>query len=200
MWPFKSKYDKLTREDVVDAICQLEKQFKEIKDEVNNIQKQIDDLMVKGKNEKSKDMRLFYVKEINSLKDERNKNIQRLNYILFNKKLLNKLKNAIDDKNFIKNTSNQSLGSLLKDQKGLTKFLSKILNLQTSAEDDLVDTDDIFNEFENEHELNDKIYGTNSNDDELLALFEKEDQVESEQEIHNKDTEKKEDNSDKGGD
>ena len=32
MWPFKSKYDKLTREDAVDAICKLEKEMSTIEE------------------------------------------------------------------------------------------------------------------------------------------------------------------------
>ena len=54
MWPFKSKYDKLTREEVVDAICQLEKELKGIEDSLPETQKQIDDLMNKGKKEPDK--------------------------------------------------------------------------------------------------------------------------------------------------
>ena len=51
MWPFKSKYDKLTREEVVSAICELEQQSREIEDGLLAKQKQIDDLMTKGNNE-----------------------------------------------------------------------------------------------------------------------------------------------------
>ena len=45
MWPFKSKYDKLTREEVVSAICKLEQEAQEIEDGLATKQKQIDELM-----------------------------------------------------------------------------------------------------------------------------------------------------------
>ena len=52
---FKSKYDKLTREEVVDAICQLEKELQGIESQLSEQQKRVDDLMVKGQKEKNKD-------------------------------------------------------------------------------------------------------------------------------------------------
>ena len=36
---FKSKYDKLTREEVVDAICQLEKELQGIESQLSEQQK-----------------------------------------------------------------------------------------------------------------------------------------------------------------
>ncbi len=84
MWPFKSKYDKLTREEVVSAICELEQQSREIEDGLLAKQKQIDDLMTKGKNEKSKDVKLFYAKKINALKSEREQSVRRAMYLMYN--------------------------------------------------------------------------------------------------------------------
>ena len=48
MWPFKSKFQKLTREEVVAAICKLEQEEKELEEGLSEKQKQIDALMVKG--------------------------------------------------------------------------------------------------------------------------------------------------------
>ena len=62
MW-FKSKYDKLTREEVVDSICKLEQEEKDIEDGLILKNKQIEELMQKGKAEKSKDIQLFYAKK-----------------------------------------------------------------------------------------------------------------------------------------
>ena len=108
MWPFKSKYDKLTREEVVSAICELEQQSKEIEDGLVSGQKQIDDMMAKGKAEKDKSLKLLYAKKINALKAEREQSVQRDMYIMYNIQMLQKLKNAIDDNKFFKNTSKAS--------------------------------------------------------------------------------------------
>lgn len=191
MWPFKSKYDKLTREEVVDAICKLEQESKEIEDSLVTKQQQIDDLMVKGKAEKAKDVKLFYAKKINSLKAERERSVQRAMYLMYNIQLLQKLKTAIDDNQFFKNTAKTSLGNLLADQKGLAKFLNNALGTRIAAEDVLTSADETFRAVEDAYEKNESIYGMSSHDDELLAMFETEEQVDAEQEMFSEHAEKK---------
>ncbi len=180
MWPFKSKYDKLKREDVVDAICKLEKESKEIEEEILSYQTQIDELMKLGQKEKSRDVQLFYAKKINSKKAEREQNVKRAMYLMYNIQLLNKLKRAIDDNQFFAKTTGMSLGNLLGDQKGLAKFLNKALNTRISAEQVLTDADETFKEIEASYEENDKIYGKQDSDDELLAMFETQEAVDGE--------------------
>lgn len=183
MWPFKSKYDKLTREEVVEAICKLEQESQDIEEGLVAKQKQVDDLMAKGKAEKSKEVKLFYAKKINSLKAEREQSVQRAMYLMYNIQLLQKLKTAIDDNHFFKNTAKTSLGNLLADQKGLAKFLNKTLGTRVAAEDVLTSADETFRAVEDAYEKNETIYGMSSRDDELLAMFETEEMVEAEQEM-----------------
>ncbi len=184
MWPFKSKYDKLTREEVVDSICKLEKEAQNIEDGLVEKQHQIDDLMLKGRKETDKQLKLYYAKKINSLKAEREQDVQRAMYLMYNTQLLNKLKNAIDDNQFFKNTSKVSLGNLLGDQKGLAKFLNKTLNTRVKAEDVLTSADEMFKSVEEAYDQNQTIYGMNNQDDELLAMFETEETVAAEQEMY----------------
>ena len=47
MWPFKSKYEKLKREDVVDAICNLEKQENDLEVAIEERARTIDELLAK---------------------------------------------------------------------------------------------------------------------------------------------------------
>lgn len=49
MWPFKSKYDKLKREEVVDAICTLEKQEADIESGIVDRAKKIEELLERAK-------------------------------------------------------------------------------------------------------------------------------------------------------
>jgi len=173
MWPFKKdKFKKLKREDVVNAIIELEKQESDIEKGIVEKTKQIEDLMKKGRLEKSQDLKLFYVKKISHLQEEKKEAINRGMYLLYNSRLLNKLKNAIDDNSFFANTGKISLNNLLSDQKNLAKFLNKALNTKVMAEDVLTEADDTFNEIKGLYEENQKIYGVNSSDDELLALLE----------------------------
>ena len=197
MWPFKSKYDKLTREETVDAICKLEKELQNIESGLGEKQKQIDDFMLKGRKETDKQMKLYYAKRINSLKAEREQSVQRSMYLMYNIQLLNKLKTAIDDNQFFKNTSNVSLGNLLADQKGLAKFLNKTLNTRVKAEEVLTSADETFKDIEEMYDKNESIYGVNKADDALLAMFETEEMVEAEQEMYFEKTETKS-NTDEG--
>ena len=54
---FKSKFDKLTREDIVDAICKLEKESAEIDESIIAKQKQIDELTLRGRKETERSAR-----------------------------------------------------------------------------------------------------------------------------------------------
>ncbi len=193
MWPFKNKFDKLTREEVVDAICKLEQESKAIEDGLGEKQKKIDDLMKKGKAEKAREVKLFYAKKINALKTDREQSVQRAMYLMYNIQLLQKLKTAIDDNQFFKNTAKVSLGNLLADQKGLAKFLNKTLGTRISSEDILTSADETFRAVEDAYEKNESIYGMSSQDDELLAMFETEEQVEAEQEMFSENHEKEAD-------
>lgn len=184
MWHFKSKYDKLTREETVDAICKLEKELQGIEDGLVEKQKQIDELMAKGKKETNREIKLFYAKRINSLKAEREQSVQRAMYLMYNIQLLNKLKSAIDDNQFFKNSAKISLGNLLADQNGLAKFLNKTLNTRVAAEDVLTSADETFRCVEEAYEKNETIYGMSSQDDALLAMFETEETVNEEQELY----------------
>lgn len=175
MWPFNNKYKKLNREQVCDAIYELEKQEQSIEDIIINKNIEIQNLIKKGKIEKSYDVRCFYAKKINYLKEEVKIDIQRGSYLLYNIRLLNSLKNAIDDKEFFASTKKVSLENLLKDQKGLAKFLNEALNTRIASEDVLTSADQIFTEVKSSYEENKEIYGANQNDDELLSVFESDD-------------------------
>ena len=177
MWPFKSKYDKLTREEVVDSICSLERELSDLETDIMSTQSKIDALMAKGKAEKSNDMRVFIAKKINSIKADRQANIQRATYLMYNIQLLNKLKRAIDDNGFFKNNSKLPLAKLLSDQKGLAVFLNKALNTRVEAENVLTSADEVFRSVEESYLGNEEIYGAKSQDAELLAMFETEDML-----------------------
>ena len=174
MWPFKNKYEKLKREDVVDAIYKLEKQEEIIEDSLLDKQEEINALLKRGREEKSYDLRVFYAKKINNLKEETQQDIKKGMYLMYNIRLLKKLKDAIDDKEFFMQTSKMSLGNLLQDQKGLAKYLNQALNTKVSAEDVLTSADETFNDIASAYEPNKMIYGMNNTDDELLAVFEDE--------------------------
>lgn len=169
---FKNKFEKLTRQDVVEAIINLENESAVIDKKLVESQSSIDEMMEKGKKEKSRDMKLYYAKRINALKEERQANIKRVTYLMYNITLLNKLKNTIDDNDFFAKTSKINFNNLLADQKGLANFLNSALGNKVNAENVLTQASDIFDETNSLIEENQAIYGKNEKEDELLSIFE----------------------------
>lgn len=169
---FKGKYDRIKREEVVDAIVKLQSEEAQVEERVRDARAQIEALMVQGREEKDMQMRLFLAKKINYLKEEQKQNMQRATYLLYNVQLLNRLKSAIDDKQFFSNSMGAPLNSLLADQRALAQFLNKALNTRVAAENVLTEADETFNDVLSAYEENEKIYGVNKSDDELLAVFE----------------------------
>lgn len=169
---FKGKYDRIKREEVVDAIVKLQSEETQVEERVRDARAQIEALMAQGREEKDMQMRLFLAKKINYLKEEQKQNMQRATYLLYNVQLLNRLKSAIDDKQFFSNSMGAPLNSLLADQRALAQFLNKALNTRVAAENVLTEADETFNDVLSAYEENEKIYGVNKSDDELLAVFE----------------------------
>lgn len=172
MWPFKNKFEKISRGDVVDCIINIEKRQQ---DEINSVterNKEIDKLLVEGRRSKSRDMQLALAKRINMLKAENQKVAMRIQYLNGNLQALNQLKNAIDDKDFLTNNSNLPLNKLLTDTNALRKFLVGVNSKKMVNEEKLSSTLDIFENVEESYEANEKIYGASQQDDQLLAMFE----------------------------
>ena len=183
MWFFKNIYEKLSREEVVDAICKLESEEKSIEEGLTSKQEEIDEFMEKGRQEKNKEVKLFYAKKINALKAEREQSVQRALYLMYNIQLMNKLKTSIDDNQFFKTSSKIPLNKMLSDQKSLAKFLNKTLGTRTKAEDVLTSADEVFKTLEESYDKNESIYGVNDQDDALLSMFETEEQLNEEEKM-----------------
>ncbi len=173
MWPFKkNKYKKLKREEVVNAIIELDNRQALLEEEIKNKALEEKDLFNKGKQEKNRQLRLLYAKKIDALKKDQQSLLERSLYLLYNVQLLKKLKDALEDKEFISATSDVSLQELLKDQKNLAKFLNGALQTKVKSEEIMTEADDIFNQVKDSYNPDERIYGINSNDDQLLSMFE----------------------------
>lgn len=181
-WPFKrNKFKNIVREDLVNSICELERQERTAEAEIMQKQKEIDALLEKGKKEKTDDLKLLYAKKINHLKEEKASIIERGMYLLYNIRLMNKLKDAYDSNAFFKTKTKVPLSELLADQKGLARFLNKALETRISAEDVLTSADDLFTEIQGAYDKNESIYGLKREDEELLSSFEKAGALEDEE-------------------
>lgn len=183
-WPFRrNKFKNLNREDLVNSICELERQERTAEAEVYQKIKEIDALMEKGKKEKNKELQLFYAKKISHLNEEKQTCMERGMYLLYNIRLMNKLKEAYDSNTFFKTQTKVPLSELLKDQKRLAQFLNKALETRIASEDVLTSADELFNEVQSAYDISQPIYGIGKNEEEILSMFEKENQLADEQEL-----------------
>ena len=180
----RNKFKKLKREEVVDAIIELTKQQEDLENGVLTKSEEVDKLMERGKKEKNRDIKLLCAKKVTSLREEIKRDTNRAAYLLYNIKLMEKLKAAIDDNQFVNNTTKLPLNKLLGDQKALSAFLQDAIQNLTSAEEALVSADQMFDTYEQSANADTSpIYSANKSDDELLAMFEMQDQLDSEAEI-----------------
>ena len=180
----RNKFKKLKREEVVDAIIELTKQQEDLENGVLTKSEEVDKLMERGKKEKNRDIKLLCAKKVTSLREDIKRDTNRAAYLLYNIKLMEKLKAAIDDNQFVNNTTKLPLNKLLGDQKALSAFLQDAIQNRTSAEEALVSADQMFDTYEQSANADTSpIYSANKSDDELLAMFEMQDQLDSEAEI-----------------
>jgi hypothetical protein len=180
----RNKFKNLNREDLVNSICELERQERTVEAEVLQKVKEIDALMEKGKHEKSKDLQLFYAKKIAHLNEEKATCVERGMYLLYNIRLMTKLKDAYDSNTFFKTQTKVPLSELLKDQKGLAKFLNRALETRIKSEDVLTSADELFTEVQSAYDLSQPIYGVGKSEEEILTVFEKENSLEEEQQLY----------------
>lgn len=183
-WTFsRNKFKNLNREDLVNSICELERQERTIEAEVYQKIKEINALLEKGKKEKNKELQLFYAKKISHLNEEKQTCMERGMYLLYNIRLMNKLKDAFDSNTFFKTQTKVPLSELLQDQKRLAKFLNRALETRIASEDILTNADELFAEVQSAYDVSQPIYGIGKNEEEILTMFEKENLLADEQEL-----------------
>lgn len=179
----RNKFKNLNREDLVNSICELERQERTVEAEVFQKEKEINALLDKGKKEKSKDLQLFYAKKISNLSEEKKSCMERGMYLLYNIRLMNKLKDAFDSNTFFKTQTKVPLSELLQDQKNLAKFLNKALETRIASEDVLTSADELFSEVQAAYETSESIYSVGKTEEDILTMFEKENQIRDEEEL-----------------
>ena len=169
----RKKFEKIDREEIVDAICSLEKEEKLIEDEIKVVSEQIKTMIDEGQKLDTTYDKIFLVKKITNENDRRVRLIKRGMFVLYNIKLTNRLKDAIDDNIIVNKVKSLSSFDYLKNQKELAIYLNELLNTKTKTEDILTEADDAFVEVEKMFLENTKIYGiTDLSEDKLMDIFE----------------------------
>lgn len=170
---FMNKFDKLTREEVVDTICLLEREEEETELNIKALTDKIKQMMDEGKTMTDALSRTLLVKKITLLNEKRERAIRQAMYILYNLRLSERLKDAIDDKSLVNRIKSLRSIKYFKDHRALALYLNKALKTKIKEEDVLTEADDTFMAIEQMYHDNMQIYGiSNITEDKLLAFFE----------------------------
>lgn len=172
MWPFKNKFEKIKRADIVESIIEVERKQNEEIASVEERNAEVARLKQQGVRIKDRDMRLALAKKINRLLLENKQSVARVQYLNANLSALNQLKSALDDRDFISNNTNMPLNLLLNDTKMLQKFLASVNTKKMAGESGLVGALEVFDEATEAYQGDELIYSANENDEKLLAMFE----------------------------
>lgn len=177
---FKRK-KKITREEVVDAINQLEIHLDRVEDRIDSITEERSDLLRKGKQTKDQHKRLYIGKKIKYLDVEAKDKIDQAMLIMYNIQLSRQLKLAIENESVIESVGAVSVNKMLGNPKQLAKVLNKALNRRVNHEEMLTQADDLFMQIKDTYEGSDQIYGINEEEDQILSMFETDDIMEIEE-------------------
>ena len=172
---FKNKFEKLTREEVIDTICTLEREEALCEESIALYTEKIKAMMDEGKEIKDLLQRTLLVKKITLESEKRERAIRQAMYLLYNLRLSTRLKDAIDDKSLVDRLKSIRSIRYFKDQRALALFLNKALDTKIKQEDVLTDADDTFKVIEEMFSNNKQIYGISTfTEDSLMAFFEEE--------------------------
>ena len=172
---FKNKFDKLSRDEVIDTICMLEREEEEVEESIKSMSEKIKLMIDEGKELTDALSRTLLVKKITLLNEKRERAIRQAMYIMYNLRLSERLKDAIDDKSLVNRIKSLRSIKYFKDQRALALYLNKALKTKIKQEDVLTEADDTFRAIEQMYEENLQIYGISDiTEDKLLAFFEEE--------------------------
>lgn len=169
----RNKFKKINRSEVTDRIVDFENERNQIEERIFDKEYIIRDLYNKGCKEKSIQSKQLLASKIKRHKEENNKDMHRLQYLTYNINLLDKLKTAIDDQKFFEKNANNTINRALRDSKSLTEFLQQAYLTRTKAEDALIGSTEIFNEFAQDITINEEIYNVSETEHDIILQFEK---------------------------
>ncbi len=167
----RNRFKKIKRSDIVNQIIEFESERDLIETKMIEKSEVIRLLYVQGSKEKNLQTRHMLASKIKRLKQDGTVELKRLQFLNYNIQVLEKLKVSIDDATFFKKAENKKINQALKDTKGLTAFLNKAYEIRNQAEDTLVESNQVFDEFEESYRNLSEIYSLSNEEDAILMEF-----------------------------
>ena len=178
-----AKLNKLTESDVQNAIIEIEKRTFAVEEDVYKKAEEIEACKAKYKAATLQEMKMFHVKRAEMIQQEIKQKTQMLMFLMYNAKLLGRLKEAVVEKDFYGSASVGSLSNLMGDQRALASFLNETLQTRVKTEDMFTAADETFSTVLDAYEPDSRIYGMSSNAQGLAAAWALEESLEEEKNI-----------------
>jgi hypothetical protein len=128
MWPFKkNKYKELTRDQVNDAIIELEKRREEIEEDILVNEQKMQDSIIQGKKAKDLNEKKMYSRRVRNLQKTNARKHKQIKLLEKKVGVLDRVKYVIDGKEFLQNSANSEIDFIFNDPEGLHEFMSETI-------------------------------------------------------------------------
>jgi len=163
------------REEVVDAIIELEKKKDELQDDIFIKEKQINQKLHRGKKSNSLSEKKLLANEVLMLQRQVKANQKRVGFIDQKIYVTEQIKLAIDDMEFAEYNSKSSLGKIFTNNKQLEKFITTVVDTKTFADHELLEQIELVDSIMGTYTEDDNLYGESKEVNDILSLMEDDD-------------------------
>ena len=165
----------INRDDVVEAIIELEKKKDEMQDDIFVKEKQINQKLHRGKKSSSLSEKKLLANEVLMLQRQVKASQKRVGFMDKKIYVTEQIKMAIDDMEFAEYNSKSTVGKLFKNNGQLEKFLTNVVDMKTMADSELLEQIDLVDGIMDTYEMDDNLYGDGKEIDDILSLMEDDD-------------------------
>lgn len=162
----------VNREDVVDAIIELEKKKDELQDDIFIKEKQVNQKLHRGKKSNSLSEKKLLANEVLMLQRQVKSSQKRVGFIDKKIYVTEQIKLAIDDMEFAEYNNKSTVGKLFKSNTQLEKFLTTVVDTKTMADQDLLEQIDLVDNIMGTYTEEDNLYGESKEVNDILSLME----------------------------
>lgn len=165
----------INRDEVVDAIIELEKKKDELQDDIFIKEKQINQKLHRGKKSNSLSEKKLLANEVLMLQRQVKSSQKRVGFIDKKVYVTEQIKLAIDDMEFAEYNNKSTVGKLFKNNTQLEKFLTNVVDAKTMADTELIEQIDMVDSIMGTYEEEDSLYGDSEEVNDILSLMEDDD-------------------------
>lgn len=167
----KNPFKKVKREEITQAILELEKKKDEYQDDIFIKEKYIKEKISQGKKAKTISEKKVLSSRVLALQNQVKAIQKKLSFMEKKIYLIEQVKLAIDDRDFNKYNQTTAIGKLLKDSNKLQSFLTEVVSDKELADRELLDQVDMVDNIMGSYQADDEIYGESEELDNIMALM-----------------------------